>query len=136
LSSHLVHADQYGRGKMQMLQKLCKMSVREAISIVAGPRKWGDTRDSWLARASDRLDGVSFRTLRSLWYGSICEGHWAAREVRRQAELIEARKEAQMLAADYEKIARGMDENDPSVHREDVAALLQAARILRDLDRT
>lgn len=119
-----------------MLQKLVRMSVREAISIVAGPRKWGDTRDSWLARAAEKLDGVSFRTIRSLWYGTVRESHWAAREVRRQAELIEARNEAKLLAADYEKIARGMNENDPSVHREDVAALLQAARILRDLDRT
>lgn len=120
-----------------MLQKLVKMSVREAISIVAGPRNWGDTRDSWLARASDKLDGVSFRTLRSLWYGTIrnAEDHWATRELRRQAELIEAREEAKTLASDYEKIARGMNESS-NFCSEDVAALVAAARILRGLDRT
>jgi hypothetical protein len=123
---------------MQMLQKLVKMSVREAINVLAGPRDWGDTRDSWLARAAKKVDGVSFRTIRSLWYGTISntEDHWAAREIRRQAEIIKARKEAQQLAAKYEQFARGFDARDPNLHREDVAALLHAARILRNLDRT
>jgi hypothetical protein len=123
---------------MQMLQKLVKMSVREAISILAGPRGWGDTRDSWLARAASNIEGVSFRTLRSLWYGTVrnAEVHWAAREVRRQAEIIKAREEAKKLVAQYENIARGLNANDPNFYSEDVAALLNAARILRNLDRT
>jgi hypothetical protein len=120
-----------------MLQKLVKMSVREAINILAGPRDWGDTRDSWLARAAKRVEGVSFRTVRSLWYGTINnENHWAARAIQREAELTKARQEAKKLAATYESIARGLDVTNTNSNSADVAALLHAARVLRGLDRS
>lgn len=35
-------------------------SVRKEIAIVAGPREWGDTRESWLARVCKRVPTVSF----------------------------------------------------------------------------
>ena len=119
-----------------MWMKVVKMSVREAISAVAGPREWGDTRESWLAKAARNSRVISYRMMRSLWTGEIAkEEHWAVREIRRQAELAKARREAKDLAARYEEIAGGLDAKDADFHREDVAALIHAARILRGLDR-
>jgi len=120
-----------------MWMKVAKMSVREAISVLAGPREWGDTRDSWLSRAARNSKVVSARMMRSLWRGEITkEDHWAVREIRRQAELAKAKREATDLAARYEEIAGGMNAKDSNFHSEDVSALLNAARILRNLDRT
>lgn len=35
-------------------------SVRSEISIVAGSREWGDTRESWLARVPRKVSTVTF----------------------------------------------------------------------------
>ena len=106
--------------------------VREAIGVLAGPRGFGDTRESWLAKASRKTGVVSFRMMRSLWNGEIDEAnHWAAREVKRQAAELAGRSEAIRLAGMYENIAEGMRERDEDFHREDIAALVRAARILR-----
>jgi hypothetical protein len=45
--------------------------VRREIAIVAGPKDWGDTRESWLARVPRRVTTVTFRTVKALWYGEI-----------------------------------------------------------------
>ncbi len=123
-----------------MWKKAAEMSVREAIGVVAGPREWGDTRESWLARAARNTGTVSVRMMRSLWSGEIHnDSHWAAREVRRCAADIKSRKEARQaaldLAATYEGIAEGMNATDSDFHSEDIAALVHAARVLRGLDR-
>lgn len=117
-----------------------KMSVREAISVLAGPREWGATRESWLASAARKTAKstrvISFRMMRALWRGEIKdENHWAAREVRRQAELAKARKEAADVADRYEQIAEGLRVQDADFFGADIAALVHAARILRGLDR-
>ncbi len=55
-------------------------NVRNEISIVAGSREWGDTRESWLARVPRKVSTVTFRTVKALWYGEIDDPeHWAAR---------------------------------------------------------
>ncbi len=111
-------------------------SVRKEIAIVAGPKDWGDTRESWLARVSRRVPTVTFRTVKALWYGEIDDpDHWAARDIRSAAQLIEARNEASALADQYEAIAGGLNATDPDFHSQDVAARVHAARILRGLDR-
>ena len=110
--------------------------VREEIAIVAGPKNWGDTRESWLARVPKKVPTVSFRTVKALFYGEIDDpDHWAARDIRREAEIIQARKEATALADQYESIAGGLLAKDQDFHSEDVAALVHAARILRGMDR-
>ena len=110
-------------------------SVRHEIAIVAGPREWGDTRESWLARVPRRIPSVSFRTVRALWYGEIQDAnHWAAREIKREAERISTRKEASELANKYEKIIAALDQADSEFHLPDVAALKQLVRQLRTLD--
>lgn len=110
-------------------------SVRKEISIVAGPREWGDTRESWLSRVPRRVPTVTFRTVKAIWYGEINDpDHWAARDIRRAAQFIEARREASALADQYEAIAGKLNATDSDFHSEDVSALVHAARILRGLD--
>lgn len=120
-----------------MLEKLSKMSVRSAIITVAGSHpEWGGQK-RWLMNAAKKVQGVSFRTMRSLWLNEISDpNHWAAREVKRQAEIIKARREAADLATQFESIAGAMNATDPDFYSADATALLQAARIVRGLDRT
>lgn len=112
-------------------------SVRREIAIVAGPRGWGDTRESWLARVPKRVKSVSFRTVRALWYGEISDHeHWAARDIRRAADIIEGQHEAASLADRFEKIVGGLHARDPDFYRPEIVALVSALRALRNLDRT
>jgi hypothetical protein len=60
-----------------------------------------------------KVKTVSFRTVKALWYGEIsrprtlgCQGH------RREAELIEARKEAASSGSQFQNIAGGMRATD------------------------
>lgn len=106
--------------------------MRKEIAIVAGLKDWGDTRESWLARVPAKVPTVSFRTVKSLWYGEIRnENHWAAREIKRAAQLIEAQKEAADIARQFEKLAVGLVVTDQDFHQPTIAALLGALRQLR-----
>lgn len=108
--------------------------VRKEISIVAGPREWGDTRESWLSRVPRKVQTVTFRTVKALWYGEIVDHeHWAARDIRRAAQLIEAKREAASLASQYENIIGGLNARDPDFYQPEVAALFVALRALRDV---
>lgn len=112
-------------------------SVRKEIAIVAGPKEWGDTRESWLARVPRKVKTVSFRTVKALFYGEIDDPeHWAARDIRRAAEIIEARKEASALADQYQKIAGGMRAQDQDFYSADIDRLERIARVLGALDRS
>lgn len=120
-------------------------NVRREIAVVAGPKDWGDSRESWLSRVPRQVrkalkaekETVTFRTVKALWYGEISDpDHWAARDIRRAAELIEACNEAASLADQYEAIAGGLLAKDQDFYSSDAAALVRAARILRGLDRT
>lgn len=112
--------------------------MRKEIAIVAGPRQWDDTRETWLARVPPRVNNhITFRTVKSLWYGEIKDqNHWAAREIRRAAQLIEARREAEERAREFERLAVGLDVIDEDFHEPTVAALLGAVRKLRGQDRS
>jgi hypothetical protein len=111
-------------------------SVRKEIAIVAGPRGWGDTRESWLAIVPRKVATVSFRTVKALWYGEIDDPtHWAARDIRRAAELIEARKEASALAAQYQTIIKGMRTKDENFYRAEIDRLERLVGRLGDEDR-
>lgn len=111
-------------------------SVRKEIAIVAGPREWGDTRESWLARVCKRVPTVSFRTVRALWYGEIrSDDHWAARDIRRAAELIEANRETAALAARYEQIIGGYRAQDEDFYSAEIDRLERLVSRLRSVDR-
>lgn len=113
--------------------------MRREIAIIAGPKDWGDTRESWLARVPRKVKTVSFRTVKALWYGEIhSDDHWAARDIKREAERIvleQARREARALADQYQSLAGALNAKDPDFHCEDINSLVHAARILRGLDR-
>ncbi len=110
--------------------------MRKEIAFLAGPREWGQTRESWLARVPVIVQTVTYRTVKSLWYGEISdEDHWAARDIRRAVAIIRTQQEAAALAAKYETIARGLDAMDPDFHQPDVAALLAMVRKLRGQDK-
>lgn len=110
--------------------------MRREIAIVAGPKDWGDTRESWLARVPKKVKTVSFRTVKALWYGEIEDPeHWAARDIRREAELIEAKIEAASLAAQFQTIAGGMRAQDQDFYRTEIDRLERIARIIGGLDR-
>jgi hypothetical protein len=120
-------------------------SVRHQIAIVAGPRGWGDTRESWLSRVPRRVkselrtktETLTFRFVKALWYGEITDPeHWAARDIRRAAELIEARKEAAELADKFQQIAGGMRDANSNLYRTEIDRLERLARIISGLDRT
>lgn len=118
--------------------------MREFIAVVAGPRRWGDTRESWLSRVPRAVkkqigtdaETVSFRTVKALWYGEITNpDHAAARDIRRAADLIQARREAVSLAEKYQSITEAMRGADEGFFSADIARLERVARLLggRDL---
>jgi hypothetical protein len=112
-------------------------SMREAISIVAGPKDWGDTRESWLARVPRKVQKVTYRTVKALWYGEITDPeHRAAREIQRVADAIVASRDRARQIFEYETLAVGLQSRDPEFHREDINSILHAAHLLRTLART
>lgn len=112
-------------------------SVRKEIATVAGPREWGDTRKSWLARVPRKVTTVTFRTVKALWYGEITDPmHWAARDIRRAAEVIEGRREASALAAQYGQIVGGMRATDENFYCAEIDRLERIARQIGSVDRS
>lgn len=113
------------------------MSTRDAISILAGP--YNGNRDRWLANAAKAVEGVTFRTMRSLWHGEISdEKHLAAIAVRKRAQEIQLKKagnDAARLADTYRTAANAMEKIDPDFYRSQIDALVSAARILGAMDR-
>jgi hypothetical protein len=115
-----------------MLEKCSGDTMRNLVAAVAGPRQWGDTRESWLARAARRA-GVSYRQAKALFYGEIIDAdHRTARRMREAA----GQHEAEQLAQRFEALAGSLQSRDADFHGSDVAALVDAARALRGLGRT
>lgn len=111
--------------------------MRNEIAIVAGPRGWGDTRQSWLARVPGAIkaalgttkETVPLRTVKALFYGEISDPeHHAARDVKRAAEIIAARNERRAL---LEKLAGlgGLDAvANPNLSSAEIALLEHVVR--------
>lgn len=118
-----------------MLEKVSVMSsVHAAIETIAGPYR--GNRKSWLSAVSKVVKGVSYRTVKSFWYREIAdEEHLAAKAIKREAALIIAQREARDLASQFETIAGNLNATDPDFYSADVAALVHASRVLRNMDR-
>lgn len=111
-------------------------TMRELIAAVAGPVHYSDNRKSWLSRAA-RNSGLTPRTVKALFYGEINDpNHLAARRLKDAAAEMEGQRVARSLAEQFESIAGGLNAADPDFHRNNVAALLGAARSLRGLNST
>lgn len=111
--------------------------MRDEIAFLAGPRDWGVTRESWLARVPVKVPSVTCRTVKALWYGEIRdENHWAARDIKRAVQIQKAKQEASQLAQQLHSMASGLDAIDPNFHEHTIASLLGAIRALGGKDRT
>lgn len=111
--------------------------MRKEIAFLAGPRDWDVTRESWLARVPEKVQTVTFRTVKALWYGEIKDpDHWAARDIRRAAGVLKAQREAAELATQLQSLAAGLDVTNPNFDSPTIAALLGTIRQLRGENRS
>lgn len=118
-----------------MLEKLSKMSAREAmIALIGRPPTHGEL-PRWLAQVA-KLSGISFRTAKSLWNEEIKDpDHLAAKAVRQQAQIEEARRNAAVVADFFNSHAQALANVDADFHRHEIDAFLEAARMLSDRNR-
>ena len=119
-----------------MVEKSSKMSTREAMITLAGsPPAYGEM-PRWLTRIA-KSAGISFRTTRSLWLGEIDDpNHLATLAVKRQAQIAEAKHDAEVVANFFNSHAQALSNVDPDFHRDQIDAFLEAARIVGGRDRT
>ena len=110
--------------------------MKREIAILAGPRGWGDTRESWLARVPEKVPGLSLRIIKALWYGEIDDKHWAAIEIRNAVELIEAQRELQKLRERQKIFDEHLRVIDEGFHSQEIARDLAAILKLGDKNRT
>lgn len=108
-----------------------KMNPRELIAAVAGPLEQFDNRKSWLSRAADEA-GLTFRQVKAIFYSERKPNQKTIAKLKEAA----GRYEAQRLAERFEGLAHSLNVRDEDFHGPDIAALLNAARALRGLDRT
>src|SRR5882757_3128996 len=118
-----------------MLEKLPKMSARDAMIALSGRVPAHGEQLRWRKSIADRL-GISIRMARSLWKDEIKNPkHWAAEKIRREVEIDAARKEAAELAQQYQAIAGGMRATDENFYSTEIDRLERLARIIGGLDR-
>jgi hypothetical protein len=134
----VIHEKQLASWRVQMSENASGVTnVRREIAIIAGPKDWGDTRESWLARVPRKVKTVSFRTVKALWYGEIHDdNHWAARDIKRAAEHIEFQKEAQAHADRIQTAITHFRHQDAEFYGEEIARLERVISRIRAVDRT
>lgn len=113
------------------MEKRSETDMRDVVAIVAGPRGWGDTRQSWLARAARRA-GVTYRQAKALFYGEITDPkHLAARrmieEAQRRREEKAARNEYAELRDRIARLEALLVQTDADFHSPHVAGLREQA---------
>jgi hypothetical protein len=83
-----------------------EMPMQELVAAVAGPREWGDTRQSWIARAARRAN-ISYRQARAIFYGEIDDPeHKAVRRMQAAIDHQQEKDAANELADLRSRIAR------------------------------
>ncbi len=102
---------------------------REEIAIIAGPFGYQDSRESWLGKVA-QATGVTFRTIKSLFYGHHDNPSYeTAAKIKKAAD--EARREALLLAQQFERTAGALHAKDQDFFVDDIHAHVDAARALR-----
>lgn len=123
-----------------MLEKLPKMSAREAMIDLAGrPPAYGE-QPRWLERVA-KLAGITPRTARSLWNEEIKKpDHQAVKQVQRALEerrrIEETKRDAATVADIFNRHAQALAQIDPDFHRPTIDAFVEAARVIGRRDRT
>ena len=108
--------------------------MRELCIVVAAPRPL-EPQKIWFVRGA-RMAAISFRQFKAVFRGEIKDPeHKSVRRLRAAAER-KGKDEAAELAQRFASIAEAMNAADQDFYREDVAALLYAARALSSLDRS
>lgn len=108
--------------------------MRDLVYAVGGEVRSGENRKGWLARVA-RAAGISPRSASAAYYNELRgDVHRAGVEAKLKAAA--GKQEANSLATQFESLANAMVLGDQDFHSTDIAALLDAARALRGLDRT
>ena len=112
---------------------------KEQIGAIAGPYLPTDTKTSWLARAA-RKASLSLRHIQSLYYGQVTDPKFSVAasiiNAANQAKIEEARRNVAQVAGLYLSHAEKLEAIDADFHREQIDALVNAARILSGRDRS
>jgi hypothetical protein len=117
--------------KKQDKEMESSVNWQEEIAIIAGPYGYRDSRESWLSRVATRT-GVTFRTIKSLFYGHHANPSYeTAIKIKEAADA--ARREALLLAQQFERTAGALHAKDQDFYSADIVALVDAARALRGL---
>lgn len=115
-------------------EKSSEVALRDLVAVVAGPRQWSDTRESWLSRAARRAQ-LNYRTIKALFYAEITDpDHPSVRRLRDAAARL-GKTEGEALAEKFETLATALRVSDADFYSADVAQLIDAARALRGLGR-
>lgn len=110
-------------------------SLRDELVSVAGPRAWGDTRESWLNRAA-RTCGITFRQAKSIFYGETRDPRASVERAIREAARLKREKQARQAdAAKLLNLAAALDKRDEQFFISDVEAMRSLADRLLALDR-
>lgn len=114
------------------------LSWQDEIATIAGPRLHGDTRESWLARAA-RKSGTAFWHVKALYYGQLTDPKFSIASkiisAAEKARLQESKRDAQVVADFFNSHAQVLANIDPDIHRSEIDAFVEAARIVSGRDR-
>jgi hypothetical protein len=139
MPAYLEHGGSEVSEKLDGKRKMPAVNWSEEIGIIAGPMLPSDTRESWLARAA-RKAGITFRQAKALRYGETKDPkHSVAVSVLSaadQARMDQARRDVQSVAEIYRSHAASLERIDADFHREQINALVNAARIIGAKDST
>lgn len=117
-----------------MLEKLSKMSAREAMIELMGSKPAYGELPRWLGKVAHAA-GISFRTARSLWNDEIKNpDHLALRAIKDRARIAKAKRDAAIVADYFSRRAQALANIDEDFHRLDIDAFRAAARAVRGGD--
>lgn len=110
---------------------------QQQISLIAGPFRETDTKESWWARAA-RLSGSKFWHVKALYKGELKDPKYSVAfkilSAADRARIEGAQQNATKLADIYQSAAQALGNVDPDLHRGNIDALVRAARIIGGMD--
>jgi hypothetical protein len=109
------------------------------IQDIAGPFRDTDTKESWLARAA-RLSGATFWHAKALYERKLTDPKYSVAykilSAADKARLEETRHNEAKVANAYRQYAQRLESIDQDFHRQQIDALVGAARILSERNST
>lgn len=103
------------------------------IELIAGPVRVTDTKESWLARAA-RLSASKFWHVKALYEGKLTDPKYSVAfkivSAADRARIEEAKRDVKKVAGLYRSHAERLATIDEDFYREQIDALVSAARLL------